>query len=125
MRRKGDNEGADCASSWRSTDSASRRQKRSIDIPREKTCLKLGAQYDLTMCELGDDGYIDMEYPLWTAIEVAMPVVKFSREGDEWIINTTLPRNGLGGHFWRCHPCHAAVYSPLGARLNAAAVTGE
>ena len=45
---------------------------------------KLGTQYDLTMCELGDERYIDTEYPLWTVVEIALPVVKFSREGDEW-----------------------------------------
>ena len=44
-----------------------------------------------TMCELGDEGYIDTEYPLWTVVEIAMPVVKFSREGNEWIINTLSP----------------------------------
>jgi hypothetical protein len=52
---------------------------------------KLGTRYDLTMCELGDEGYIDTEYPLWTVVEIAMPVVKFSRDGDEWIINTSSP----------------------------------
>jgi hypothetical protein len=51
----------------------------------------LGTKYDLTMCELGDNGYIETEYRLWTAIDVAMPIVKFSRDGDEWIVNVSLP----------------------------------